>query len=1085
MKPLTDKHETNNGEYSLYFDCKIHPNKCFMKSEIKYISPPKCEDDKINLSDTITLFGYSFNRGHSLVYDIPVLMKMAKKELLSLSTILRDQFKSFRFHDQNLKKIEFMDSRKQIVEFFMYLRDGFIKANQIEKYNWLIVLYEDTILLELENICSILGPFYDISENVIQHSFFSAESKNNIYYHLYHCSLEIQWLRLVILMQFNKHKEVLKDTISVILNDSVQLARTRFKKLKLKEVYLTSALLCECSFDFLILIQQLIEIQKSVHNFGNFWKFLNAAIINVNTIDNEELIFQLWYLSSLVGTHPSSFDINESNLNVTLKLLLNQEPNEAQLKLSICLLEKVILNSCVTDLIVTLWEYFHKKLNSMFYSSDLNIQSIACISKNGSELLVQMSNLFETQSSQIYSSFNSYQLFQRLLGLHLRNIKHNSKDWNQIKGRIFSKFSLSKLLSFNDIGFYNFTTLFLTLATMSSDTSNIALKYQHLINLMSEQKLPSNIRSIYWKGTIAFLILHSKLGIMITPYGSVLSEVLNFTSREYLNIFISGIKEVLIYNDSFNLGHHSIFGPWLGQYLNTIEPLEENEMLQSSLVILNKLKETTNNLMPLPLDNEIFLLYHVLNSQMLPFLKKSCSIADCDIVIADIGAAFTVLSVFPAFSNTKVLLFNFFVVNQGISIKLLNRYLSIIIKEEVITKVYGYNSLSLIKAWLHSSMLITNWTFNETITITKFISNIKEIQELYDNTNINLYTSVDPFISFLDQLHFKYHQIQDPKLRQKLCEKVADYFFSINIWVNNLVKQQNQNDEIYRLYMIIGYLLEKISPMIYVKSKPNTILQDLLEIMLLGVSVRTPNSKTHPSVITALQTNFHRYLIGLFKLNPKTDQYIARCLRELVSIYLPKILAGIKMSDELPLIKLFEDKPDSEIIERGMLLELIVTVFLNKRSRTPDSNVSQVLEYINKLIIVCCDNNLVIVSITHYTFTRICSVMMFCEDSNICKRISNNILSNLINMSISDASNKIKDEILFSLDALCQEHLAFSSKLVFDFFDEIIDISSNIVTCFLPKLIHNIEKVEWKRGIGTDFTLRKGLERIQTKLANM
>lgn len=54
---------------------------------------------------------------------------------------------------------------------------------------------------------------------------------------------------------------------------------------------------------------------------------------------------------------------------------------------------------------------------------------------------------------------------------------------------------------------------------------------------------------------------------------------------------------------------------------------------------------------------------------MLPFLKNSSLSVDCCTIIADIAAALTVLSSVPAFSNTKVMLFNFFVVNQGISIK--------------------------------------------------------------------------------------------------------------------------------------------------------------------------------------------------------------------------------------------------------------------------------------------------------------------------------------------------------------------------------------------------------------------------------
>lgn len=62
-----------------------------------------------------------------------------------------------------------------------------------------------------------------------------------------------------------------------------------------------------------------------------------------------------------------------------LKEFLNREPNEIQLKISICLLENVILSSFITEPVIVLWEYFHKKLNSTFYSSDMKIQNIACI----------------------------------------------------------------------------------------------------------------------------------------------------------------------------------------------------------------------------------------------------------------------------------------------------------------------------------------------------------------------------------------------------------------------------------------------------------------------------------------------------------------------------------------------------------------------------------------------------------------------------------------------------------------------------------------------------------------------------------
>lgn len=97
--------------------------------------------------------------------------------------------------------------------------------------------------------------------------------------------------------------------------------------------------------------------------------------------------------------------------------------------------------------------------------------------------------------------------------------------------------------------------------------------------------------------------------------------------------------------------------------------------------------------------------------------------------------------------------------------------------------------------------------------------------------------------------------------------------------------------------MVIGYMFEKISPLIYVKvraiqqlscrhvllrspinnfmsidyilpqGKPNTILQELLDSMLLGVTARSPNYKVHPSVVPALLSSLHRYLIGLIRLS--------------------------------------------------------------------------------------------------------------------------------------------------------------------------------------------------------------------------
>jgi len=51
-------------------------NDVFLRSEQNFNN--LITNDDQNKSDHSFLFGYSFHKGHSLIYDIPILFKMAK-----------------------------------------------------------------------------------------------------------------------------------------------------------------------------------------------------------------------------------------------------------------------------------------------------------------------------------------------------------------------------------------------------------------------------------------------------------------------------------------------------------------------------------------------------------------------------------------------------------------------------------------------------------------------------------------------------------------------------------------------------------------------------------------------------------------------------------------------------------------------------------------------------------------------------------------------------------------------------------------------------------------------------------------------
>lgn len=80
------------------------------------------------------------------------------------------------------------------------------------------------------------------------------------------------------------------------------------------------------------------------------------------------------------------------------------------------------------------------------------------------------------------------------------------------------------------------------------------------MKLISEHKLDPNIRSTYWKGTVAFLILHSQRNYSMTTYGTALSDTLNATSQEYIVVFLNGLTEVFKFSESLTLGQHTLIG---------------------------------------------------------------------------------------------------------------------------------------------------------------------------------------------------------------------------------------------------------------------------------------------------------------------------------------------------------------------------------------------------------------------------------------------------------------------------------------------------------------------------------------------
>lgn len=62
--------------------------------------------------------------------------------------------------------------------------------------------------------------------------------------------------------------------------------------------------------------------------------------------------------------------------------------------------------------------------------------------------------------------------------------------------------------------------------------------------------------------------------------------------------------------------------------------------------------------------------------------------------------------------------------------------------------------------------------------------------------------------------------------------------------------------------------------------------------------------------------------------------------------------------------------------------------------------------------------------------------------------------------------------VIDAFGKLCQEHLAFTSRNLFDLFEDMVRVAPDLISQFIPQFNEKIKEVENKRGVGYDRALR-------------
>lgn len=309
--------------------------------------------------------------------------------------------------------------------------------------------------------------------------------------------------------------------------------------------------------------------------------------------------------------------------------------------------------------------------------------------------------------------------------------------------------------------------------------------------------------------------------------------------------------------------------------------------------------------------------------------------------------------------------------------------------------------------------------------------------------------------------------------------------FSIEDTLKHIVNSYDKSNTatgktiVTNVFTSVAVIIDHIGNILYKKSKPNSQLQCFLDTLLLQFQVRNVEYKLSTSTTHALRYSFHIYINALMKLDPSNDMYISRVIRELILIYLPRLINKIPYETAFSFVKCF----NRDSAQDAYLLNLLTSLFIRKKCKISDKNTHECLVFMQQILNENADVEFASALIKS-SLELLLNNLISLNDIDVCRNKIRTILTKcFVNPAVQvDAS--VRSHVMIVLTKLCNENLAFSFGQLFQVLNFLLQsCCPGIVTEFRRGvLVQKIKTVEMKRGVGEDKVLRNHLEQLDRNI---
>ena len=791
-------------------------------------------------------------------------------------------------------------------------------------------------------------------------------------------------------------------------------------------------------------------MRQGKHFYENFpsKKFLlrSSSLVTCKNLDQ----FSIWLICGLskslecdASSKKESYELFES----LLKSYLNVEQSEENLRVLLLIISEVIFDvwSPRSEVLMTLWEGFQRKINSSFLIAGQTPSVMAVASVSGVGYLEKIKS---QSTSKLNPNATSYDMFVHLLGKMVQKFTEEGQkiQVQKVLGRIYTKFPASKLQTLNEMGIHNILKLFLVLS-ISTNFQEIAKKVSDTLLQIPFEK--PNHQQQLMKGHMAMLILHRENQMNISSYVTKLmaqvnqiTEKMNSSVSSVLKIMADALPVILLNNsgeDIFENGEELLLDSWIVKYLSIGTSAEQDRVFESLTQIIQKLHEAQSKSLE---SSKLVTIVKNLFTILLPFCKQSFGKIESTWMPSMVGHLCLLSAGCDHLKSNEIpkfeVLFKTFLELNYTNIENIIKFLTVILDNK--DKVKQLDQLSIMQHWIKCSVLLSG--SNETLKkLTLCMMSFNEftlLSETARNQPEEFLNTKEPLCTFIMDIGRKYKTVNNQQKLQ-IIDKIHNYFVTFEKWALPLLQLQQQqhsrnptavttDESVMRIYTFISITILHCSEIIYVRSKSSCFFNVAMSHFILPSSLMMGQNQPR-SIIVSMYKVWPLLIEGISKLDFKTDLHVGKVLNDVIVKWAPllKISTNSKVVAK-PFINLTSLK-SQEVVE--LVFGKLGKSFVALQNRKPSPHACMILTMIEEVMHVIEGDEQKVLMIWKNLMVHVIDAAMM-SDENIQSQVTSfNLLERFSKNNNFESSQAMRELLINGLQTVTQSNISYHSGFCF------------------------------------------------------